>query len=69
MAAEEVIYFPFWAQLSPRPNSPAPSPPEPVAEPPPLAENRTDISLVIRFQTARRFVCPSDTLDDLLDGR
>jgi hypothetical protein len=35
MAAEEVIHFPFWAQLSQRPNSPALSPPEPVAEPPP----------------------------------
>jgi hypothetical protein len=37
MAAEEVIYFPFWAQPYQRPNSLGPSPPEPVAEPPPLA--------------------------------
>jgi hypothetical protein len=35
MAAEEVIYFPFRAQLSARPNSLALSPPEPVAESPP----------------------------------
>jgi hypothetical protein len=35
MAAEEVIHFPFWAQLFPCPNSPALFPPEPVAEPPP----------------------------------
>ena len=35
MAAEEVIHFPFWAQLSKRPNSPALFPPEPVAKPPP----------------------------------
>ena len=39
MAAEEVIYFPFLAQPSRRPNSPALFPPEPVAEPPPFAEN------------------------------
>jgi len=38
MAAEEVIHFPFWAQLSRRPNSPILSAPEPVAKPPPLAE-------------------------------
>jgi hypothetical protein len=35
MAAEEVIHFPLWAQLSQRLNFPALSPPEPVAEPPP----------------------------------
>jgi hypothetical protein len=35
MAAEEVIHFLFWAQLSPRPNSPTLPPPEPVAESPP----------------------------------
>ena len=35
MAAEEVIHFSFWAQLSRRPNSLAFIPPEPVAEPPP----------------------------------
>ena len=45
MAAEEVIHFPLWAQLSRRPSSPALSPPEPVAEPPPVAENRTDVYL------------------------
>lgn len=35
MAAEEVIHFPFQAQLPPRPDSPALPLPEPVAEPPP----------------------------------
>jgi hypothetical protein len=35
MAAEEVIHFSFWAQLSPRPNSPVVIPADPVAEPPP----------------------------------
>jgi hypothetical protein len=35
MAAEEVIHFPFWAQLSRCVNSPDLSPPEPVAESPP----------------------------------
>jgi hypothetical protein len=35
MAAEDVIYFPFRAQLSPRPNCLPLTPPEPVAEPPP----------------------------------
>jgi hypothetical protein len=35
MAAEEVIQFPFWAQLSPSPYSPVLIPPEPFAEPPP----------------------------------
>jgi hypothetical protein len=35
MAAEEVIHFSFWAQLSQRANSPVLIPPEPVAEPPP----------------------------------
>jgi hypothetical protein len=45
MAAEEVIYFSFWAQLSPRPKSPAPSPPEQVAEPPPLVENIKEVCL------------------------
>jgi hypothetical protein len=35
MAAEEVIHFPFWAQLSTCPCSPALSPPEPVVESPP----------------------------------
>jgi hypothetical protein len=35
MAAQEVIHFPFWAQLPLRPHSPGLSPPEPVAEPPP----------------------------------
>jgi hypothetical protein len=37
MAAEEVIHFSLRAQLSQLPNSPPPSPPEPIAEPPPLA--------------------------------
>ena len=35
MAAEEVIHFPFWAQLFRCPNYPALPPPDPVAEPPP----------------------------------
>lgn len=35
MAAEEVIYFLFRAQLSKRLNDSALFPPEPVAEPPP----------------------------------
>jgi hypothetical protein len=35
MAAEEVIYFPFLAQLSDRANLPTLPPPEPIAEPPP----------------------------------
>jgi len=35
MAAEEVIYFQFRAQLPQRPNLLTVFPPEPVAEPPP----------------------------------
>lgn len=35
MAAEELIYFSFQAQLSRRPDFPALPLPEPVAEPPP----------------------------------
>jgi hypothetical protein len=40
MAAEEVIHFPFWAQLSKGFNSPALFLPEPVAEPPPQPDTR-----------------------------
>jgi len=61
MAAEEVIYFPFWAQLSLRPNSPAFCPPEPVAESPPFAENRTDVSRSHQFGP-RRDSCVEATL-------
>jgi len=35
MAANEVIFFPFWAQLSPRMAFPDFPPPEAVAESPP----------------------------------
>jgi len=43
MAAEEVIHFSLWAQLSQRPNSPALSPPEPVSGTSSLTENSADI--------------------------
>jgi hypothetical protein len=43
MAAQEVIHFLFWAQLSRCSNSPALSPPEPVAEPPPQPEDRANL--------------------------
>lgn len=35
MAADEVIVFPFWTQLSQRLEFPALRPPDPVAESPP----------------------------------
>ena len=40
MAAEDVIYFLFRTQLSPRANSPALIPPEPISEPPPQLKTR-----------------------------
>jgi hypothetical protein len=48
MAAREVIYFPFGAQLSTRPQCPALLPPEPVAESPSIQaiEKRTHCSRV-----------------------
>src|SRR4029077_16164576 len=60
MAAEEVIHSPFGAQLSPRPHSSAPSPPEPVAEPPPLAEKNIGFFLATTFRPSARFVCPRE---------
>lgn len=52
MAAEEVIHFSFWAQLSQRRNSAALAPPEPVAEPPPWL--KTGRMLVPRGETLSR---------------
>jgi hypothetical protein len=52
MAAQEVIHFLFWAQLSRRSNSPALPPPEPVAEPPPELKQGGYLSLAIGFRTA-----------------
>jgi len=50
MAAEEVIYFPFWAQPYERRCSSAVCPPEPVAEPPPSL--RSDEYLVLSGTTS-----------------
>ena len=54
MAAEEVIYFPFGAQLPLYFHSEALFPPEPVAEPPPVAKNRTQICSCSQTQATRR---------------
>jgi hypothetical protein len=43
MAAEEVIYFPFWAQLFDSAIFPTLPLPEPIAKPPPSLKNSTEI--------------------------
>lgn len=63
MAAEEVIHFPFWAQLSWRPNSPLP--PEPVAEPPPWLKMRRIFGPCGQTLSPSLFACPINTLNIL----
>jgi hypothetical protein len=65
MAANEVIFFLFWAQLSLRLAFPAPPPPEPVAESPPEKTVKPTFHSVA-FSIAALFVCLngcSDTVD------
>ena len=75
MAAKEVIHFPPWAQLSRWPNSPALSPPEPVAESPPQLKTwrmfapcgRISDRYAIRVSN-RRSECSSTVLGELTNS-
>ena len=58
MAAEEVIHFPFGAQLPLYFHSEALFPPQPVAEPPPIGKSRTQLCSCSQTQAIRRLGAP-----------
>jgi hypothetical protein len=65
MAAEEVIDFPLWAQLSRRPCFSALSPPEPVAEPPPWKDKRRELTKLLPSTAAGAFPFANKTVSTL----